>query len=178
MLDSTDLLVPVSVLTPVSTSVIKAIPLATVSSPRSVQFGAFGYCIDGVCSRKVFGYDLTLMTAQLSLGDSNVVNGATHGVSHHLTNCTKAFIMMPIGAVLALFSFFGLLDRPSSLVTLAAMIMNFVVFGEVKRHIHNYGGKASYGVGTWLTLAAVIVQILSVSCVTYTRSSYHARSAV
>ncbi len=175
---------------------INSLTLMTVHEPIFAQLGAFGYCIQNRCSNSKLGYDLTAITNQLSLGQSSRGDGVFDGVSDSaaksLTAVTKGFILHPIAAAFAFLAmitacaadkigylFASLLALLAFLSALAAMLIDFVAFAMVKNHIGDAGGRASYGTGTWLTLVATILLLVSmltalVSCCCG-RSSKHKR---
>lgn len=157
---------------------INSLTLGTVHSPRFAQLGAFGYCTNGICSKSKLGYDLTRLVGSLSNNQSNqssgLGDGIVDGVSKTLTAVTKGFILHPIAAAFAFLAmivaclsdkigylFASILAVLAFLSSLAAMIIDFVAISLVKNHIGDAGGRATFGTGTWLTLAATILLFIA-----------------
>ncbi|ORX35120.1 SUR7/PalI family-domain-containing protein [Kockovaella imperatae] len=170
--------------------------IATISSPiikqigflnihyngETSRFGTFGYCLDGVreCSKSKLGYDLTRITgAGLDYRWTNeTLNGSTKALILHPIAMGIAFIAFLITLVSdhVGFIFAAFITFLAFIVSLVAMIIDFAVFGIVKREVNDHtNAVAKYGVTTWLTLAATIVLFFSVfivffSCCTHRKN--------
>lgn len=172
----------------VSAPVIDHISFLDITTGSSkATFGVFGYCSNIIvgtvhplhdehwltfhqgsdtCSQRQIGYDIADVTGNLT--DYTYVNNS-------LENVTKAFILHPIACGIAFLSFLIALcsDRLGFLfaafiallafiVSLVAMIIDFVVFGLVKHEINkNTSADADFAAAIWLVLAATIILFFS-----------------
>lgn len=173
----------------------------TGSGARST-FGTFGYCANlnvswsvciaeasrshpqangGGCTPAQFGYDI-------SHAATTVFNRTWQNNS--LTALSKALILHPIACGLSFLAllvsicsnrfgyvFASFLALLAFLASLAAMIVDFVMFGIIRREVNNNvtGRTASYSNATWMVLAATVVLFFSVffvlfSCCTSRRN--------
>lgn len=144
----------------------------------SVVFGPFGYCVVDVaapqgkdyCPRASVGY----IPAQVMKLADPATTWTTWG-GHHLDLMTEAYILFPIALALALltavFAFCGVIGSVIAaflcalgwVAALAVVIIAFISMGRLKHHVKSSGGlHASYGVGMWTALAAMILLFLAI----------------
>ncbi|WVW81216.1 hypothetical protein I302_103207 [Kwoniella bestiolae CBS 10118] len=139
---------------------------------QHLAFGVFGYCtnVNGNgnhgCSSRQLGYDIASVSGSVS--DFTYVN-------ENLEHVTKALVLHPIAAgltfiafIVAFFSdhlgflFAALIAFLAFLVSLAAMVIDFVMFGIIRHEINdNTSSTASFDNAIWLTLAATIILFFS-----------------
>ncbi|WWC57539.1 uncharacterized protein I303_100071 [Kwoniella dejecticola CBS 10117] len=139
---------------------------------QKLAFGVFGYCtnVNGNgnhgCSSRQLGYDIASVSGEVS--------SFTY-VNDKLEHVTKALILHPIATgltfisfIIALFSdrlgfiFAALIAFLAFLVSLAAMVIDFVMFGIIRHEINdNTTASASFDNAIWLTLAATIILFFS-----------------
>ncbi|WWC67356.1 uncharacterized protein I206_101264 [Kwoniella pini CBS 10737] len=140
---------------------------------QKLAFGVFGYCtnVNGNgnhgCSSRQLGYDIASISGEVS--------SFTY-VNDNLEHITKALILHPIATgltfisfIIALFSdrlgfiFAALIAFLAFLISLTAMIIDFVMFGIIKHEINNNTttAEAKFENAIWLTLAAVIILFFS-----------------
>ncbi|KAJ7042794.1 hypothetical protein C8F04DRAFT_1074817 [Mycena alexandri] len=164
-----------------------------LNNGSSVNFGTLGYCIlnpDGnSCTPTGVGYRIGDEINALNIGSFGKAKAATlHGL-------TEGLILHQIGAGIAAIAFLMAVcsHRLGYLVTsavafiaflfsLAAMIIDFVVFGSIKDHVHKNGGTAKYGNAIWIVLAATIVLFFAsiatcFACVTARRRTRSSKAA-
>ncbi|RXK38412.1 hypothetical protein M231_04321 [Tremella mesenterica] len=154
--------------------------IATISAPiwdkvafmkvqnngAKIAFGTFGYCQSGGsnngCSDTALGYNIAAL--------SGAVTDWTY-VNNHLETVTKALILHPIACgisgiafLIALvshrigFLFSSLVAFLAFIVSLAVMIIDFVLFGIIRHEIRdNSSGTANYSTAIWLVLAATVI---------------------
>jgi len=156
----------------ISSPVIDNIALLTIKNGnQEMTLGVFGYCrnihaSNHECSNSALGYNVAQVSGGLT--DYNWVNSS-------LDHITNAMILTPIACGITAFaalialcahrigficaSFIAFL---AFIVSLIAMIFDFVIFGIVKHEINdNTTASASFSTAIWLTLAAVIVLFFS-----------------
>ncbi|KAF8335976.1 actin cortical patch SUR7/pH-response regulator pali [Cantharellus anzutake] len=161
------LLVFVSVSAPVwhTLGFMKVSGLAGHSSGARLVLGVYGYCITAAgsdsCSKVSVGYPI---------GD--VLNSIGGTTAHRLHNLTGALILHPIAAGITFIALLTALGAHTVgflcasfialiawIATVLALILDFVMFGIVKRHVNDVGLsslKASWSTGIWLVVAAVV----------------------
>merc|ERR1711939_1263880 len=166
------LLVIVSVGTPVWDS----IAFLTADIPEELRLGMWGYCLGSDCTAAKLGYSLDNFQNfdNDNLGDlaGTVVSGLTY-----------ALILHPIAAGIALIAlFFALCNNIvtgilGSLVAffafLVALAIDLGLFVTTKSRINDqYGaGTADYSIALWLTLAALVLQLLAACTVCFVSRS-------
>jgi len=167
------LLLIVSVSAPVwkDLGFMKVTVLPNSSEGTRALFGVFGYCVKGAginqCSKAGIGYRLGDIVRGL---DHTNFRSSTLSTLHGLTG---ALILHPIAAGL---TFLALLTALGAhrigfvcssfiaflawIVTLLALILDFVMFDIVKRNVNNSklsGSKAQWSSAIWLVLSAFII---------------------
>jgi len=143
-------------------------------TPLQFIFGTFGYCVRGptgtLCSARHIGYDIAQLIS--SIGGQSFGSGTTTT----LNNLTKTLILHPIAAgiagiafLIALcahrigFVFASLIASVAWIVVVVALILDFVAFSIVLRHVNDLkvaGAHATYGIAIWLTVAAFVALFL------------------
>ena len=145
----------------------------------SVVFGPFGYCVLDVapvqtdqdyCPRASVGY----IPAQVMRTLDPATTWSTWG-GHGLDLMTEAYILFPIALAFAFFAttvaFCGVIGSVTAaflcalgwVAALAVIIIAFISMGRLKHHVKSNGGlHASYGVGMWTALAAMILLFLAI----------------
>ncbi|WVQ94619.1 hypothetical protein IAU59_001699 [Kwoniella sp. CBS 9459] len=160
----------------VSAPVFRQISFLEVrNSSQKLAFGVFGYCtnVDGGgnhgCTDRRLGYDIADVTG--SLANFTYVNDRLEGL-------TKALILHPIATGLAFLSFLialcsdrlgflfaSLIAFFAFLVSLAAMVVDFVMFGIIRNQVNNnsstINATAKFDNAIWLTLAATVILFFS-----------------
>ncbi|KAK7042737.1 actin cortical patch SUR7/pH-response regulator pali [Favolaschia claudopus] len=159
-----------------------------LTNGSSVHFGSWGYCImkspEGTsCTPAHVGYKIADELAALGVtpfkpSDAKNVNTITGG-----------FILHPIAAGIVALAFlfslcshrFGFLFVTAIalvgfVVTLIAVIFDFVTFGSVRQQIRDNGGRAYWGSGVWIVLVAGIILLFAslatcFACITGRRRS-------
>jgi len=184
-------------ITTISSPVVNDIAIFKVKlggdSAGSVTFGTFGYCVRDVassdgnehsgkdsCTGKHIGYN---PAAVMSVLDGTNFNTAKTDTTKALTRvmilhpivCGMAFIAFLLalgsgvcGALLA-----SLMAALTWVLTLVVMATDFVLFGILKNHINDTdhdqsGSHASYSVGMWTLLAAMILLFFATFIVLFT----------
>ncbi|KAK8844813.1 hypothetical protein IAR55_006663 [Kwoniella newhampshirensis] len=157
----------------------------TTSNRAKATFGVFGYCANvrsgnGGCTPSQLGYH----TAQISR-----ITGWNYS-NTHLDTLTKALILHPIATGLAFLSFLialcsdhlgflfaAMIALLAFIVSLAAMVIDFVLFGIIKHEINNNtSARASFSTAIWLTLAATIILFFSTFVVCFSCCTNRRRS--
>ncbi|KAJ7619336.1 hypothetical protein FB45DRAFT_930493 [Roridomyces roridus] len=142
-----------------------SIPL---NNGSSVNFGALGFCIRDAagnsCTPHGVGYKIANEIAALGIDPfNNAQSTSLHGL-------TQGFILHPIAAGVAALAFLmaaishrigyifaSLVAFLAFLISLVAMIIDFIAFGSVRHHVRDNGGNASWGNAIWMVVAATIV---------------------
>jgi len=153
----------------------------TTDGVRST-FGVFGYCANqaaGVCTNSRLGYSISQIAAQQAgLGSSGYYNAsadnATRGLILHPIAAGIAFIawLIALGSTRIGYLFASLIVFLSFIVSLAAMVLDFALFGIVRNAINNRStnvtsvftsseGSASFSTAIWLVLAATISLLIA-----------------
>ncbi|OTB00870.1 hypothetical protein M426DRAFT_65137 [Hypoxylon sp. CI-4A] len=160
----------------------------------SLTFGTFGYCVrdttasgQDFCSRSHVGYDPVAIVEQ-NVDDvdfSDVAQDSSKGL-------TRVMILHPIATGLAFISFLLALGAGvvgsflaslgsllTFIVTLVALICDFVSFAIVKNEVNNNdnGARAVWGAASWTLLASAICSLLATIIVFFTCCSarFHRR---
>ncbi|OWZ26302.1 hypothetical protein C356_07027 [Cryptococcus neoformans c45] len=155
----------------ISAPVIGQISFLDITTESSkATFGVFGYCSNIIgsdtCSERQIGYNIADVTGNLT--DYTYVNDS-------LANVTKAFILHPIACGIAFLSFLialcsdhlgflfaAFIALLAFIVSLVAMIIDFIVFGIVKHEINEHtSASADFASAIWLVLAATIILFFS-----------------
>jgi hypothetical protein len=145
----------------------------------SVVFGPFGYCVLDVapaqtdqdyCPKASVGY----IPAQVMKLLDPTTTWTTWG-GHGLDLMTEAFILFPIALAFAFFAaafaFCGVMGSVIAaflcalgwVASLAIIVVAFISMGRLKHHVKTSGGlHASYGVGMWTALAAMILLFFAI----------------
>jgi len=134
------------------------------------RFGAWGMCQTAgqdKCSPRSFGYDLPGMLTQIAANGSVTFHSS-------LRNATKANILVPIACGITFlamliawtsnkfgFFFASFISIFAFIVSLAAMVANFAIYGMAKNDAHSAGLKADYGSAMWMLLGATIALLLA-----------------
>ncbi|KAJ7160948.1 hypothetical protein C8R46DRAFT_955861 [Mycena filopes] len=164
-----------------------------LSNGSSVNFGTLGYCVlnpDGnSCTPTGVGYRIGDEIAALSLPPFS------HAKSVSLHGLTQGLILHQIAAGIAFLAFLmavcshrlGYLIASAVafiafLFSLAAMIIDFVTFGSVRKHVRDNGGDAVWGNAIWMVLAATVVLFFAsiatcFACVTARRRTRSSKTA-
>jgi len=175
--------------------VVNNIGLLTVNLPDSlnkgseVSFGTFGYCLqDGggndkdICTQSQVGYDPATFMSQV---DGTIFSGYERDTTKALT---KVMILHPIATFLNFLAFgmalsagvlgsfvASLIALVSFLVTLVALVCDFVLFGIIKSNVNSrlndnqFGESVAYfSVGMWTLLVGAICSLLGTVIVFFT----------
>jgi len=152
----------------------------------SVTFGTFGHCVLDVapaqtdqdfCFRKHIGYNpADIMSeidgTQFTTAATDSSKALTRVMILHPIACGVAFIAFLLalgsgfcGAILA-----AMVAAVAWLITLVVMVTDFVLFGIIKRHVNNdgSGSHATFSVGMWTLLAAMILLFFATFIVLFT----------
>lgn len=156
----------------ISAPVINHISFLNVNSAGSeTTFGAFGFCRNvnadnSGCSSSTIKYAVS--------GANGALNTWPYD-NDNINNLTGALILHPIAAGVAFLAFLVALcsDRLgylfssflafiAFLIALVAMVIDFALFAILRNRVNdNTNATASFGNAIWITLAAVIVLLLS-----------------
>jgi hypothetical protein len=136
------------------------------------RFGGWGLCQttgENKCTGSSVGYDLTALLAQ-------AVGNAAGNIEFHksLSGATTVNILLPIACGISFlatlvawmsnkFGFFiaSFISVLAFIVSLAAMVAEFVIYGMARTDVHNAGVDAEYGAAMWMVLAATIALFLA-----------------
>lgn len=173
---ATILLVVVSISAPVVNNIaLLRVDLADTIAGDEVTFGTFGYCVLDVngrddCSSARIGYNPAQVMIDIEGTDFSDVSEGTpkaltrvmilHPVAAGI--CFIAFILClatgTVGSLLA-----SLVAGLAFIVTLVALICDFVGFGIVRNKVNDdsTNSDASFGIAIWLLLAAAICEIIA-----------------
>ncbi|KAJ7153565.1 hypothetical protein C8R43DRAFT_1126842 [Mycena crocata] len=139
-----------------------------VANGSSVNFGSLGFCIltrdDNLCTPTALGYKIADEISAIGFGDiSDASATSLHGL-------TEAFILHQIAAGIAGMAFLmaacsdrlgylfaSLVAFFAFLISLAAVIIDFIVFGFIRNHVNKMDGSAAFGKAIWMVLAATAV---------------------
>lgn len=160
---------------------------ATSSHQTEVVFGTFGYCVTDTaldnkdyCTGSHIGYNAT---GVLSNVDSTIFSDSVGKSTNALT---KVMILHPIVLGMSFISFLlalgagfigsflaAIVSLLTFLVTLVALVVDFVLFAVVKEHINESkydqaGSHAEYGIASWTILAAAVCSLLGAIIVFFT----------
>ncbi|KAJ7153562.1 hypothetical protein C8R43DRAFT_1066833 [Mycena crocata] len=140
-----------------------------VANGSTVNFGSLGYCIqmeDGSsCTPTGVGYRIAEEIAAIGIDSFNRAQSVSlHGLTQGLILHQIAAGVTGIAFLLAVCShrlgylFASAVAFIAFLITLAVLIIDFVLFGSVKNHVNdNDGSAATFGNAIWMVLAATIV---------------------
>ncbi|OTA82507.1 hypothetical protein M434DRAFT_84592 [Hypoxylon sp. CO27-5] len=179
------------IITDISAPVVNGISMLRVdlatSSNRSpsLTFGTFGYCVrdttdsgQDFCSRSRVGYDPVSVVEQ-NVRDVDFSDAATD-TSKALT---RVMILHPIATGLAFIAFLlalgagvigsllaSLCSLLTFIVTLVALICDFVAFGIIKNEVNDAdnGSRAEWGAASWTILVSAICSFLATFVVFFT----------
>ncbi|KAJ6443187.1 pali-domain-containing protein [Purpureocillium lavendulum] len=173
LLVATVLLIVVDITAPVVNNIsILRVDLGPTVVGNEVTFGTFGYCHRGVrdgdlCSKARIGYNPAAIMSNIAGTDyssaaENTSKGLTRVMVLHPVATGLCFIAFLLclgtgicGALTA--TFFSLL---SFVVTVVAMICDFVAFSIIKHEINDDDrARAYWGPGIWLMLVAAILTL-------------------
>ncbi|GAA5841088.1 hypothetical protein JCM9279_000534 [Rhodotorula babjevae] len=166
------------VLVSVSTPLLKTFYFldATISSGSikgTVKLGTFGYCVGSKCTSAKLGYQLdvaSLLGINGKLGDlsDSVLKWATYCLVLHPVAAVLGAISVVFGLFAHMHNFAGTMLSTcfasfAGTVTLLAFIFDMVVFIIAKQRIDSssVGGQATLGNAIWMTLAALILFLIS-----------------
>ncbi|RDL40351.1 uncharacterized protein BP5553_00330 [Venustampulla echinocandica] len=158
--------------TTISAPVINNIALLKVDlsgGDSSLSFGTFGYCItqpgDDVCSGKHIGYNPAEILEGAGIEEFNRAStdstkALTRVMILHPVACGVSFIafLLALGSGFCGAIFASVVAMLAFLISLVAVICDFVSFGIIKRHVNNEdsGNKANFSVAIWLILVAML----------------------
>ncbi|KAJ6520604.1 hypothetical protein DFH09DRAFT_1193997 [Mycena vulgaris] len=139
-----------------------------VANGSSVNFGSLGYCIQMVesnsCTPTGVGYRIADEIAAIGIDSFSRVKAASlHGLTEGLILHQIAAGVAGIAFLLAVCShrigylFSSAVAFLAFLISLAVLIIDFIVFGSVKDHVNKNNGSAKFGNAIWMVLAATIV---------------------
>lgn len=182
------------IITDISAPVVNGISMLRVdldsratssNSWPSLTFGTFGYCVrdttasgQDFCSRSHVGYDPVSIVEQ-NVQDVDFSDAATD-TSKALT---RVMILHPIATGLAFIAFLlalgagvigsllaSLCSLLTFIVTLIALICDFVAFGIIKSEVNNAdnGSRAEWGAASWTILVSAICSFLATFIVFFT----------
>ncbi|QUC16059.1 uncharacterized protein UV8b_00300 [Ustilaginoidea virens] len=170
------LLIVVDITAPVVNhlSIMKVDLGMNTASADQVTFGTFGYCVRGIsggsdsCTHSRIGYDpaglmRSLDGTDFSGASASTAKGLTRVMVLHPVATGLCFIALVLCAASGIIgSFVGsLVSLLAFVVTLVAMICDFIAFGIVKRHVNDQGvSTARWGSGIWLILASAIFTLV------------------
>jgi len=160
-----------------------------LTNGSSVHFGTLGFCLVNPnghsCTPTGVGYKIADEISALGINPfSNAQAVSLHGL-------TEGFILHQIGAGIAGIAFLlavcshrlgyliaSLVAFIAFLFSLAALIIDFIVFGAVRDHVHKNNGKATWGNAIWIVLAATIVLFFAsiATCFACVTARRHRRS--
>jgi hypothetical protein len=152
----------------------------------SVTFGTFGHCIldvppittdQDLCFPKHIGYNPADIMSQIdgttfSTAATDSSKALTRVMILHPIACGVAFIAFLLalgsgfcGAILA-----AAVAAVAWLITLVVMVTDFVLFGIIKNHVNSdgSGSHATYSIGMWTLLAAMILLFIATFIVLFT----------
>ncbi|PHH90523.1 hypothetical protein CDD83_3389 [Cordyceps sp. RAO-2017] len=182
LLVATALLIVVDVTSPVVNRLaIMRVELGNAVEGTDVTFGSFGFCHRGVrdsdrCSHTQIGYDPAGLMRSI---DGTDFGDAAQSTSRGLT---RVMILHPVATALCFIAFllcigtgivgsigaafFSLL---SFIVTVVAMICDFVAFSIIKNNVNdNNRSRAYWSSGIWCMLAAALCTLLAAAVVLLT----------
>ncbi|KAF8315936.1 pali-domain-containing protein [Clavulina sp. PMI_390] len=156
----------------------------------TLVLGNWGYCTlmsgGNQCSSRTLGYDMLRIVENFA-GESQTTTSSS--AARHLTN---SFILHPIAAGIAFlafltallshrigFLFSSLIAMVATVVTLIALILDWVTFEIAHRHVnHDSSASASWGSAIWLVTVSFILLVLgsvTVCCGCFTDRRRRAR---
>lgn len=141
---------------------------------QTISYGNWGYCVlqhgGDQCSGRSIGYDIGRITERL---DSVTMGSSTATATHNLS---RALILHPIACAVAFLSFLtalashrigflfsSLIAFVATVITLVALIIDFVNFGTIHHHVNGSDGPghgAHWSTAIWLVVAAFILLVL------------------
>jgi uncharacterized membrane protein len=144
------------------------------NSDETLSFGNWGYCIlksgGDTCSGRSIGYQLGRIVEQL---DGVTMSSSTATATHNLS---RALILHPIACGVAFLSFLtalashrigflfsSLIAFVALVITMIAMIIDWVNFETIHHHVNGSDGPghgASFGSAIWMVVAAFILLLL------------------
>ncbi|KAL2874325.1 hypothetical protein SGCOL_010496 [Colletotrichum sp. CLE4] len=161
------------VITSISAPVVHNISLLTVklgdtSAGNEITFGTFGYCIGYSPTDIIAEADAT----QYSNLSSNVAEGLTRVMVLHPVAAGVSFIafILSVGAGMFGSLFAALVSGVAFIITIVALICDWVMFAVVRRNVNRdgNGSSAHYDVALWTLLAAAICLLLGTVIVFFT----------
>jgi len=161
-----------------------------------VAFGTFGACVnrinaDDVCTKSRVGYspaavlDMAGASSDFSQTARDTTRALTGAMVLHPIACGLNFIafLLALGAGVVGSLLASIVALLAFIVTVAIMIIDFVLFSIVKSNINDYTDyNADFGAAAWTTLAAAICTLIATVVVFLTccagRRKHRDRSAV
>jgi len=141
------------------------------SSSAQLHFGTFGYCLRDeagtVCSRSHVGYDIvTLISAAggqpFSSSTTTTLNNIIRALVLHAIAAaiTGVAFTVSLGAKRIGFIFASLIATVAWVLGLLAIILDFVAFSIVRRHVDVPGMNSQYSTAIWLAVVAFLLAFL------------------
>ncbi|KAG6003386.1 hypothetical protein E4U21_002061 [Claviceps maximensis] len=149
------------------------------ASAQQVTFGTFGYCVRGFrssdqCSHSRIGYNPAALMHSLDgttfgTSSADTAKGLTRVMVLHpvaLGLCFIAVLLLCISAGVLGSLLASLVSLAAFVVTLVAMICDFIAFSIVKRDVNDHGvSHAEWGSGIWLVLVAALLTLFGAAVV-------------
>ncbi|KAK2591032.1 hypothetical protein QQS21_011288 [Conoideocrella luteorostrata] len=149
------------------------------ASAQEVTFGTFGYCVRGInggsdeCTRSKIGYDPAGLMRSLDGSDFSDASATT------AKGLTRVMVLHPVATGLCFIAFLlcigsgivgsflaSLVSLLTFVVTLVAMICDFVAFAIIKKDVNDTGvSHAKWGSGIWLILVAALFTLVGAAIV-------------
>ncbi|KAI1418449.1 pali-domain-containing protein [Hypoxylon sp. FL1857] len=188
LLAATVLLIITDISAPVVNGIsMLRVDLGVASSNRypSITFGTFGYCVrDTTASGQDFCSDSHVGYNPVSVVEQNVRNVDFSDAATDTSKAlTRVMILHPIATGLAFIAFLlalgagvvgsllaSLVSLLTFVVTLVALICDFVAFGIVKGEVNNANtaSRAVWGAASWTILVSAICSFLATFIVFFT----------
>ncbi|KAJ7075671.1 actin cortical patch SUR7/pH-response regulator pali [Mycena belliarum] len=165
------LLIVASISAP-TVSKINFLQVHTANNASTVNFGTLGYCVanpgENSCTPTGVGYRIADEIQAVG------IDAFSRAKAVSLHGLTQGLILHQIGAGIAAIAFLMALCSHrigylfasavafiAFLFSLAALILDFVLFGSVRSHVRDDNGSAKFGNAIWIVLAATIVLFLA-----------------
>ncbi|KAG5983634.1 hypothetical protein E4U55_007622 [Claviceps digitariae] len=150
------------------------------ASAQEVTFGTFGYCVRGIrgssdqCSNSHIGYHPAALLRSLDGTPFGTTSADTakrltrvmvlHPIALGLCFLAVLFLCISAGVLGSLLA--SLVSLAAFVVTLVAMICDFIAFSIVKRDVNAHGvSHAEWGSGIWLVLVAALLTLVGAAVV-------------
>lgn len=132
---------------------------------------------DDWCSDRHIGYDPAKIMEQIDGGDFNYASsestkGLTRVMVLHPVACGVAFIafLFSVGSGICGALFASVIALLAWIITLVVMAVDFALFGIIKNHVNKdgSGSHATYAVGMWTCLVAMVCLFFGMFIVLFT----------